>query len=148
MPAGADAVVRVEDTRRADGDGRAAGRASSRGRDVRHAGDDVRAGDVVLAPGVRLGPAELGVLASVGRATRRSSGRARASRVVTTGDELIGVGRAAARRARVRNSGAYVIPALVERAGGETVSVAHARDDPALDPRDDRAPRSTRRRRR
>ena len=32
----------------------------------------------------------------------------------------------------MRNSGAYVIPALVERAGGRTVSVAHARDDPAL----------------
>jgi molybdopterin molybdotransferase len=51
--------------------------------------------------------------------------------VVTTGDELVGVDQPLAPGA-VRNSGAYVIPALVQQAGGEVVSVAHARDDPAL----------------
>jgi molybdopterin molybdotransferase len=129
IPQGADAVVRVEDTRRQDGTVELLV-SVERGRDLRHAGDDVRAGALVLEPGVRIGPAELGVLASVGRASVVAGPRPRAA-VVTTGDELVGVDAPLVPGA-VRNSGAYVIPALVERAGGRTVSVAHARDDPAL----------------
>ena len=129
IPEGADAVVRVEDTRRAEGDLELLV-AVERDRDVRHAGDDVRAGAVVLAPGQRLGPAELGVLASVGRATLLAGPRPRVA-VVTTGDELVGV-QDALPFGGVRNSGAYVMPALAERSGAVTVSVAHARDDPAL----------------
>src|SRR5579871_1955359 len=61
MPAGADAVVRVEDTRR-EGDEVELLVAVPADHDVRHAGDDVRAGAVVLEAGRRVGPAELGVL--------------------------------------------------------------------------------------
>jgi len=129
IPQGADAVVRVEDTRRRDATVELLV-SVERGRDLRHAGDDVRAGALVLEPGVRIGPAELGVLASVGRASVVVGPRPRVA-VVTTGDELVGVDAPLVPGA-VRNSGAYVIPALVERAGGRTVSVAHARDDPAL----------------
>jgi molybdopterin molybdotransferase len=129
IPQGADAVVRVEDTRRQDATVELLV-GVERGRDLRHAGDDVRAGALVLEPGVRIGPAELGVLASVGRASVVVGPRPRVG-VVTTGDELVGVDAPLVPGA-VRNSGAYVIPALVERAGGRTVSVAHARDDPAL----------------
>jgi molybdopterin molybdotransferase len=129
IPAGADAVVRVEDTRRQDGAVELLV-SVERGRDLRHAGDDIQAGALVLEPGLRIGPAELGVLASVGRANVLAGPRPRVA-VVTTGDELVAVD-APLSPGAVRNSGAYVIPALVERAGGRTVSVAHARDDPAL----------------
>jgi molybdopterin molybdotransferase len=129
IPPGADAVVRVEDTRRQDGTVELLVSVEP-GRDLRHAGDDVRAGALVLEPGVRIGPAELGVLASVGSASVLAGPRPRVA-VVTTGDELVGVD-AQLTPGAVRNSGAYVIPALAERAGGRTVSVAHARDDPAL----------------
>ncbi len=129
MPAGADALVRVEDTRR-HGDEVELLVAIERDHDVRHAGDDVHAGDAVLAAGTRLGPAELGVLASVGRPSVLVGPRPRVA-LVTTGDELIALDEAM-RPGAVRNSGAYVIPALVERAGGVMASVAHARDDPAL----------------
>jgi molybdopterin molybdotransferase len=96
---------------------------------VRHVGDDIRAGAVVLAAGRRVGPAEVGVLASVGRPFVAVGARPRVA-VVTTGDELVPID-APLPRGGVRNSSAYVIPALVERAGGVTVSVAHARDDAA-----------------
>ena len=102
--------------------------AVERDHDVRHAGSDVRAGDVVLRAGTRLDPSQLGVLASVGRSTLLAGPRPRVA-LVTTGDELIAVD-APLGPGAVRNSGAYVIPALVERAGGVCVSVAHARDDP------------------
>ena len=50
IPAGADAVIRVEDTRR-EGDQVELIVAVEHDNDVRHAGDDVRAGDVVLRAG-------------------------------------------------------------------------------------------------
>jgi molybdopterin molybdotransferase len=128
MPAGADAVVRVEDTRLAD-DWVELLVAVESDHDVRHAGSDVRAGDAVLRAGTRLDPSQLGVLASVGRSTILAGPRPRVA-LVTTGDELIAVD-APLIPGAVRNSGAYVIPALVERAGGVCVSIAHARDDPA-----------------
>lgn len=127
IPRGADAVIRVEDTRR-DGDRVELLVAVGAGANIRRAGEDVRAGEVVLEPGVRLGPAQLGVLAELGCATIRVGKRPRVA-LVTTGDELVGVGEALS-FGNVHNSGAVVIPALVERAGGETVSLAHARDDP------------------
>jgi molybdopterin molybdotransferase len=129
IPAGADAVVRVEDTRLHDGTVELLVGVEA-GRDVRRAGDDMHAGQTVLAPGVRIGPVELGVLASTGVASVLAGPRPRVA-IVTTGDELVGVDEEL-RPGAVRNSGAYVIPALVERAGGQTISVAHARDDPAL----------------
>jgi molybdopterin molybdotransferase len=129
IPAGADAVVRVEDTSRADGEVELLV-AVERDHDVRHAGSDVRAGELVLSPGLRLGPAELGLLASSARG-RVLVGRRPRVAVVTTGDELVGVGEDL-RPGAVRNSGSYVIPALVEQAGGETISVSHARDDPGV----------------
>ncbi|MGH2851680.1 MAG: molybdopterin molybdotransferase MoeA [Solirubrobacteraceae bacterium] len=127
MPAGADAIIRVEDTRVADGVVELLV-AVERDHDVRHAGSDVRAGDVVLRAGTRLDPSQLGVLASVGRSTLLAGPRPRVA-LVTTGDELIAVD-APLGPGEVRNSGAHVIPALVERSGGVCVSVAHARDDP------------------
>jgi molybdopterin molybdotransferase len=129
IPDGADTVIRVEDTRR-EGDEVELTVAVAPGRDVRRAGSDMRAGVAVLAPGVRLGPAELGVLASVGRSSLLAGPRPRVA-VLTTGDELVGVDDPLP-PGGVRNSGRFVIPALTERAGGETVSVAAARDDPEL----------------
>ena len=121
--------MRVEDTRRENGEVELLVAVPPEF-DVRRAGGDIRAGEVVLDRGLRLGPAELGVLASVGAAAVRVARRPRVA-VVTTGDELVAVD-AALPPGGVRNSGRYVIPALAERAGATTVSIAHARDDPAL----------------
>jgi molybdopterin molybdotransferase len=129
MPGGADAVVRVEDTRR-EGDEVELTVAVRPDRDVRHAGEDLRAGESILTAGRRIGPSELGVLASAGRASVLVGPRPKVA-LVTTGDELIGVDEPT-RPGAVRNSGSYVIPALVVEAGGEIVSVAHANDDPGV----------------
>jgi molybdopterin molybdotransferase len=129
IPAGTDTVIRVEDTRTVDGEVELLVSVEP-DRDVRHPGEDVRAGQVVLDAGVRLGPAELGVLASLGRARVLAGPRPRVA-IVTTGDELVGVDEEL-RPGMLHNSGAHVMPALVEQAGGRTISVAHARDDPGL----------------
>ena len=65
LPGGADAVVQSESTR--EEDGRVfVFEAVRPGRNIRRAGEDVARGDRVLAAGSVLGPAEIGVLASLG----------------------------------------------------------------------------------
>lgn len=127
VPAGADSVVRLEDTRVDDGLVLVETEAQAM-RDIRRAGEDIGAGETVLEPGTMIGPAELGVLAAVGRPTIPCHRRPRVH-VVTTGDELLGPGEEM-RPGGVRNSNAYSIPALAEWAGAEVVGVGSAADDP------------------
>ena len=97
------------------------------GRDVRRAGEDIRSGETVLPAGTRIGPAELGVLASLG-ATAVACRRRPRVHVLTSGDELLEPGEAM-RPGGVRNSNAYSVPALAERAGAEVVVSGPAPDD-------------------
>jgi len=125
IPAGADAIVRVERTRPTDG-GVQVLRAVDRGADVRHAGDDVAAGTTVLDRGTAIGPAELGMLASLGRAEAICAGVPRVS-VLVTGDELLAPG-APGRPGAVRDSNSYTIAGLTRRAGGRLVRRATVGD--------------------
>lgn len=127
IPAGANAVVPVEDTRIEDGRVLVHG-AIEAGRYVRHAGEDIGVGDAVLSSGTLIGPAEMGVLASLGRATVCCRGRPRVN-VLTTGDELLGPDEPM-RPGGVRDTNGYSIPALVTQAGAELVGVGSAADDP------------------
>ncbi len=83
----------------------------------------------MLASGARLGAAELGVLASLGRPSVACARRPRVW-VLSTGDELIEPGEPL-RAGAVRNCNAYSIPALVQQAGAEAIGVATVPDDPA-----------------
>jgi molybdopterin molybdotransferase len=126
LPDGADAVVRLEDARACE-ERLEVLSAAAPGRDVRRAGEDVQQGARVVSRGTVLGPAELGVLASLGR-TEVACARRPTVAVLTTGDELQEP-REQYRPGGVRNSNAYSIPALVERAGGELVMRETVSDD-------------------
>lgn len=126
VPNGADAVVRVEDTSARDGRVDVSV-AIEAGGNVRRAGEDIRGGDVVLSPGTLLGPAELGVLASVGCANPPCARRPRVA-VLTTGDELHEPDEPL-RPGGVRNSNTHSVPALVTRCGAEVAKVEMVRDD-------------------
>lgn len=127
LPAGADAVIPVEQTDAMDGVV-AVFAAARPGRYVRRVGEDIGAGQTVLRGGSCLGPAELGVLASLGREQAICTRRPRVS-ILTTGDELVAPAEAL-RPGAVRNSSAYSVPALARCAGAEVVGVASAPDDP------------------
>jgi molybdopterin molybdotransferase len=128
VPAGADAVVRVEDTER-DGERVAVLVAPSVGRDIRRAGEDVVPGRTVIRAGTPIGAAELGVLASLGLPRLRCARRARVSLLVS-GDELLAPGEPM-RPGGVRDTNSLAIAALATEAGAEILATARARDEAA-----------------
>jgi len=115
MPEGADAVVPVERVEEG-ADGAVVLPDSDPGQNVRRAGEDVRSGELVMRAGTALGPGEVGVLASLGRASIRCAARPRVVLLVT-GDELVEPGAALA-PAQIYSSNAYALAAQVDGAGG------------------------------
>ena len=127
VPAGADTVVRIEDT--AEEDGAVVVRlAPPRGADIRAAGEDIRPGQRVLAAGTAIGPADVGVLASVGRATLLVHQRPRVA-ILSTGTELVELEETPG-PGQVVNSNAYTLAAAVREAGAEPVVLPIVRDRP------------------
>jgi molybdopterin molybdotransferase len=127
LPAGADAVVPVEDTAR-DGGRVLVKSAPAPGAFLRRAGEDIAAGETVLPAGSELGPAELGALATIGLDPAPVHRRPRVA-VLTSGDELAPAGEPLA-PGRIRDSNALTVPALARLAGAEIVSTAWVPDDP------------------
>jgi len=127
MPAGADAVVMVEDTT-LDGDRVVVRSSVERGESVRSRGQDVRAGEVVIPAGRRARAAEIGLLASLGAAAVTVGRRPRVG-ILATGDELADLGEAE-RSDRIFNVNSYAIAAQVAEAGGTALLLGIARDRP------------------
>jgi molybdopterin molybdotransferase len=126
LPVGADSVVRLEDTRQEDGHVSVLS-APEAGLNVRGAGDDLHEGDVAIEAGALLGPAEIGVLASVGRGAISCHRRPTVS-VLVTGDELAD----AAERlsaGQIHDANSHTIPALARLAGGVVMSVERVEDE-------------------
>lgn len=126
LPSGADAVVMVEQTEEHDGIMRLQ-QALRAGDSVHTVGQDIASGDLVLAAGTVLGPAEIGLLATIGRVQVRLYRRPVVA-VLATGDEVyepdsaIGPG-------GIRDSNRYALLAAARAAGCDTISLGIARDD-------------------
>lgn len=130
LPEGADTVIRQEDT-----DQGAEVVTIVRDRDVgvniRRAGEDIRKGQTVLTEGSELGPAHLGVLASLAVAHPLVFRQPRVA-ILGSGDEIVDVdqreeilsGR------KTASSNTHTLMAMVRRAGAEPVNLGIARDTP------------------
>jgi molybdopterin molybdotransferase len=127
VPAGADTVIRVEDTKQ-DGDHVVIEVAGPCGANVRLAGEDVRAGDTMLYRGRRLVPADLGLAASAGRSLLLVHRRPRVA-ILSTGDELVEADQPV-KPGQVVNTNAYALAAAVVEAGGIAIPLPIARDTP------------------
>lgn len=86
LPEGIDTVVMQENCR-LDGESVVFGPGPRRGTNCRRRGEDVRVGEAILEAGIRLRPQEIGLAASIGRATLAVRTPLRAA-VFSTGDEV------------------------------------------------------------
>ena len=117
LPAGADAVVMLEDVD-LRGDGIVAvGRPVRPGDNIIRRAEDVRAGDVALRRGVRLRPQDVGLLAAIGIVAVEVFVRPRVA-VLATGDEVVPPSRRPG-PAQVRDANTYAIASLIRQEGGE-----------------------------
>ncbi|HSM67688.1 MAG TPA: gephyrin-like molybdotransferase Glp, partial [Ilumatobacteraceae bacterium] len=129
IPAGADAVVMVEDSDRIGDDRVRLTRSVPAGAAVRRAGDDVRVGDVLFGAGTAITPAVDAVLASVNARSVTVRPRARVA-VLSTGDELVDDG-SPLQPGQIRESNKTMLAALLAEAGCEVVDLGVVRDDEA-----------------
>jgi molybdopterin molybdotransferase len=127
IPAGADGVVRVEDTR-SEGCDVVVEIAGVKGSHIRQAGEDVRRGDTVLRRGRRLGAADIGLASSVGR-TLLLVHRQPTVAILSTGNELVEADEEVA-SGQVVNSNAYMLAAAVRETGAVPLMLPIARDVP------------------
>ena len=137
LPPGADAVVQVEDTELVESanDGRTEVKVQilsspSKGQDIRAVGSDIPKGQQVLAVGEMLGPAELGLLATLGMSAVKVYKKPKVA-VLSTGNELIEqTGTLAA--GQIRDSNKVVLKAVIEKEGFEFIDLGIASDVPEV----------------
>jgi molybdopterin molybdotransferase len=134
VPAGADAVLQQELTRRAGDSADVLMLASVKaGQNVRSAGSDLRRDTIIVHRGTTINAPELGIIAATGYAAVPVTRRPRVT-IVATGDELIPPGQPLG-PGQIYNSNAFLLAAAVREAGGEPVvlPVAHDREDEIRD---------------
>ncbi|WP_085444730.1 bifunctional molybdopterin-guanine dinucleotide biosynthesis adaptor protein MobB/molybdopterin molybdotransferase MoeA [Magnetofaba australis] len=126
MPADCDSVVPVENTRR-DGMTIHIQPGPRRGGHVRRAGEDIAQGAAALHQGERIGPAGLGVLASMGLARISVLRRVRVA-LFSTGDELRSAGQPI-EPGLIYDSNRYALMGLLQQLGAEVGDLGILPDD-------------------
>lgn len=126
IPPGADAVVMVERTEERDGHVIVRQEDVRPGDDIRPAGQDIEQGQLVLDAGTPLGPAEIGLLATVGQTDIQVHPKPKVA-VISTGDELVepdetpGPG-------QIRDANRYTLAAAIAESGATPIVIGLGRD--------------------
>jgi molybdopterin molybdotransferase len=127
VPPGADAVVPVENTSTRAGVVMIRQPRVRRGENVRPIGADLQAGDRLVEAGTRLGPAEIGLLASLGHARVRVGRRPRVA-VISTGNELVAPSETPG-PGQIRDANRFTLALAARQAGADVVIDRHVRDE-------------------
>jgi molybdopterin molybdotransferase len=130
MPEGLDTVVPVEFARPLPDGGIVVPAGAVRpGKHRRQRGEDLAAGRAALRAGERLGPAALGLIASLGIAQVPVWRRVRVA-YFSTGDEILSLGEPL-REGGIYDSNRYTVGAMLRRLGAEVIDLGVVRDEPA-----------------
>ena len=130
VPSGADAVVQVENTTINGGIMTIHQDQVRSGDNIRPVGADLRQGDQLIEAGTLLGPAEVGLLASLGHAEVLVGRRPRVA-IISTGNELVAPDETPG-PGQIRDSNRFSLAVAARRAGAEVVINRHIRDEEAL----------------
>ena len=131
VPRGADTVIRQEDTAASANGANRVTITNPRDarKNIRRLGEDIKKGTVVLAAGTPLGPAQLGVLASIAH-DHPLVHRVPRVAFMGSGDEIVDLDRKdeilAAKK--IASSNSYTLDALIRRTAAEPVNLGLARD--------------------
>lgn len=125
IPSGGDVVIKYEATEFTDSQVKIFSQLKA-GSNIVTIGEDVRKGAVVLKKGSIMGPAEIGVLASLGKTIVEVYRRPRVG-IIATGDELINIDEEL-RDGKIRNSNSYTIYGQVKALGGEPTIIGICSD--------------------
>ena len=131
IPQGADSIAQFEDTDENLRPQRPISQIGilkeiKRGLNVRRAGEDISRGQLVLEKGTPLRPQEIGVLASIGKATVAVIRRPVVA-ILATGDELVEIDQPLP-QGKIYNSNSFSLAAQVARYGGIPKILGIARD--------------------
>jgi len=126
VPEGTDTVVMQEHVERAGDERIRIDDRHQRGQNVRYAGEDIQRGAVAVARGKRLGPAELGLLASLGVNEVPVPRRPRVA-FFSTGDELRSIGEPLA-AGEIYDSNRYTLYGMLTRLGVDVIDMGVVQD--------------------
>lgn len=126
IPQGADAVVPMEETK-TEGGIVLILKSVRPGEFIRKAGEDVKRGDRVISKGEVIRPAEVGILASIGKPFVLVYRRPVVA-ILCTGEELVDVGETL-EGAKIVSSNSYTLAAQVKECGAIPMQMGIARDD-------------------
>ncbi|MDH5184462.1 MAG: molybdopterin molybdotransferase MoeA [Gammaproteobacteria bacterium] len=127
LPHGCDTVV-IQEHVELDGDKLIITAGTALGANVRQAGEDLSVGSVVYSPGHKLGPADIGVLASLGVPEVRVKRRVRVA-FFSTGDELRSLGETLA-DGEIYDSNRYTLYSMLAKMGCEIIDMGVITDSP------------------
>jgi len=127
LPAGADTVV-VQEVVRSEGNEVIVPPGQRKGQNTRRAGEDLARGAVALAAGKRVGPAELGLIASLGVVEVEVRRRLRVA-FFSTGDELASLGKPLA-PGEIYDSNRYTLHGLLTHLGADIIDMGVVADQP------------------
>jgi molybdopterin molybdotransferase len=125
IPKEADTVIPVEETKKEDGFVLIF-RAAAPGENIRKSGEDVKEGDRVISKGDTIRPAEVGMLASVGRSFVYVFQRPLVG-ILCTGDELVDVD-GDLDEVKIISSNSYTLGAQVRDCGAIPLQLGIAKD--------------------
>lgn len=129
LPPRADSVLMQEHCQ-FEGDRVTFTRPAAPGGNIRPAGQDIAKGSFLAAVGQRLGPAHLGLMASVGESDVAVYKRLRVA-VMCTGDELVDPGQTLP-AGKIFNSNHFLLVGLLQRMGFEVLDIGNVPDNADL----------------